>query len=558
MKNFKIFMALCALCTIGLVQPASAQKFEDYRILYPDVWNGSDNPSYKVVYDWSNKYLFSCKVGVICDKNGEKYWVLKPKKGISSLKIPKQGDVALIKYLNKGYRLISLSTGETIIALDEYEKKYGVSFSFQPIDITSSDFFIKGNIISKDNYHYWLFDRKGKLLFTEVFDEINFSLGDIAVVEDFKSSKTGKIEFVNADGKVLNTLMASSPISDFSPKPIPLPDGTSRRLALLKQIDGCFAIDSMGNKVASYPYTKIEELPDDSYGVRDNLWRLWGLKNYYINVGEKRGVFNLNDFKEIIPPLYDEIGIETILADKLQTAGLVEKDIDAYSFIRRRRDGVIFTSFFAVKLNDYWGAYGFMHGKRLVPENIPIIDILPGEVVAEASKNMFSVYIRSLNLENTKGWFETTAEFEARQNDPQLQTEYVEKNLTKLLGNFITKVLSNKQTQCVYVLSGYDADHGEFTFINHATPLTDDYVLPVPLDKAEDFRNNFAEIQQKAQTTTEFFIFDDVLTIASVTFTGTDGTQYKYEHPATKDNNCTTVCLEPKLNNDKSKSDIVH
>lgn len=188
-----------------------------------------------------------------------------------------------------------------------------------------------------------------------------------------------------------------------------------------------------------------------------------------------------------------------------------------------------------VKLGEKYGLLNYKN--QLIT---PIQHTTAQELHAEAvlyPQSSFLYYIteRVLFLTSQKGEFETTAEYEARENSQELQEAYVQKQMPYADKEFIAWTLKNTKNPFVYYLKKYNADTEIFEFINFATPRQT-YYLSIPRDEAEAFKQHFNEMKAAAILSSQCFIENDAISVAEVTFTTPDGKVYQYLNPACKGN----------------------
>jgi len=156
-------------------------------------------------------------------------------------------------------------------------------------------------------------------------------------------------------------------------------------------------------------------------------------------------------------------------------------------------------------------------------------------------QNSFSVFFHNHYSIDRKGEFETQADFEKRQNDPELKQSYEKNILATAESEFIARATSSsKQSPATFILYPYNADKQQFIFGNSAIPGVG-YSLMVPISEAPAFKVAFDEIKTAATKTAKFFILDDFIALGTVTFTMPDGKTYTYTHPRYKDYKGATI-----------------
>ncbi|MBP5241321.1 MAG: WG repeat-containing protein [Bacteroidales bacterium] len=182
--------------------------------------------------------------------------------------------------------------------------------------------------------------------------------------------------------------------------------------------------------------------------------------------------------------------------------------------------------------NGKWGVYDH-NGVMLLPHNYSGNDADLNKALMLIPRYSFAHYLRSRAeiLVRTKGEFETTSEFEARQKDQNLQTKYIEAELANADKEFLAAQL--RKNALDLVLSPYDADASCFTITTPNLP-TNSYKLVVKRDDARTFKENFQTMKAAAASTIKCFIDNDAFAIAEMTFTMPDGNVIKYTNPDTE------------------------
>ena len=176
-----------------------------------------------------------------------------------------------------------------------------------------------------------------------------------------------------------------------------------------------------------------------------------------------------------------------------------------------------------------WAVYDH-NGVMLLPNNYSNNDAELNNAMLLIPRYSFAHYLRSRAdfLIKTKGEFETSSEFEARQKDQNLQTAYIEKELANADKEFLADQL--RKNTLDLVLSPYDADNSCFIITTPKTP-TNSYKIVIKRDDARDFKEQFQSIKEKAIGTAKCFIANDAFAIAEMRFELSDGRSFTYTNP---------------------------
>ena len=140
----------------------------------------------------------------------------------------------------------------------------------------------------------------------------------------------------------------------------------------------------------------------------------------------------------------------------------------------------------------------------------------------------FSVFTWNRYKLWTKGEFESTADFEARKQDPTKAAGYVATLLPAAEKAFTVAILG---TDAHLILSRYDADSECFLFSVDKI-LQDTYRIRVPRADAPLFKEEFSSFSAGALGTATYFIHNDMLALRSITFTTPEGKSFSFENPA--------------------------
>lgn len=169
-----------------------------------------------------------------------------------------------------------------------------------------------------------------------------------------------------------------------------------------------------------------------------------------------------------------------------------------------------------------------------------------GEVYAALSRMpqhsyRFFLRERARKIINTKGEFETSAEFEARKNDAALQTSYVEKELKNMDREFLHRQVSGGRMELA--LGAYNADSGYFD-ISIPGFSENSYRLVIKRDDARQFKEAFGMMKEEALKGAKCFVANDAFAIAEMQFEMPDGRVYLYLNPNPSDNDGTMYTFE--------------
>lgn len=151
---------------------------------------------------------------------------------------------------------------------------------------------------------------------------------------------------------------------------------------------------------------------------------------------------------------------------------------------------------------------------------------------ATCQTQSYSQYVKRLveHMRATKDEFETSASFEARKADPAMQEKYIAENIGDTGAKFVAWSLNNTRHDRLngykLSISEYDADKGCFTINDTATPRHNPYTLYVPLDKARQFKEEFASMGKAAMDSAQYVVNMDTLAIGRMDFTMSDGSTF--------------------------------
>lgn len=138
-------------------------------------------------------------------------------------------------------------------------------------------------------------------------------------------------------------------------------------------------------------------------------------------------------------------------------------------------------------------------------------------------------------LRITRGEFEKTTDFRARQADPALQEAYVKEHMQgyerEYLKDVITQTLKNKKGVIDLRWWAYNADEEFFAFYSAMTPYGF-YKIHVPVAEAAAFKEFTEKADPKALLSTCYLcVCNGTQQIARITFALPDGKVYEYVNP---------------------------
>lgn len=125
----------------------------------------------------------------------------------------------------------------------------------------------------------------------------------------------------------------------------------------------------------------------------------------------------------------------------------------------------------------------------------------------------YSSYVK--NFVSKKGEFETTQQFNERQNNPEKQKEY-------LIKHEVPKKFLESFNGYTVILGPYDADNEVFELIP-TVAMWNGFKIKVPLNEAEAFKNAFMQMRGDALKGAKYGIKYDSIAIEEITFTMPDG-----------------------------------
>jgi len=178
-----------------------------------------------------------------------------------------------------------------------------------------------------------------------------------------------------------------------------------------------------------------------------------------------------------------------------------------------------------VKLNDKYGCID-KTGKTVVPIKYTITEIRDiRREIQESNKfsNFAKRYVEDGIAEwQKKGEFEKTIDWQQRVNETT-RNEKSKQLLQEAEKAFIAKNTSS--TSDKMTLGEYDADNEVFLV---KSSLSGNLLVPVPYGEAQSFKTNWNNLTK----TPKYFIENDKLGLAEMTFSTTNGKTYKYSNQA--------------------------
>lgn len=335
--------------------------------------------------------------------------------------------------------------------------------------------------------HWGIIDDKGKRITEYAYDDV-----EICKVGLIKVSLNGKEGFVNFKGEQIVDCIYDE-IYDFKLGLAPV---------LLNGKWGY--INTNGELIADCIYDKVY------------LFQIVGLT--IVELNGKYGIINTNG-EFIADCIYDEVyafSEDFAIVQLNGKYGFINtkgKRIDCiYDHALAFRNG-----FAQVQLNGKWGFINTEgkwfdtkeQGERWWYMNQP-----------------FSQYAKSyvetrINEWQKKGEFEKTADWQARVNE-QTREQKIAEYVKQAEQQFITE--RSKETKYSYTLGQYDADNEVYLVKCNDKEL----LVPIPISEASAFKSSWSSIVK----TPKFFIENDRLSVAEVTFRMPNGKTYKYSNAA--------------------------
>lgn len=194
----------------------------------------------------------------------------------------------------------------------------------------------------------------------------------------------------------------------------------------------------------------------------------------------------------------------------------------------RRKIGV--SQLVAVEKNGQWGVRSIF-GQEILKVRYPKDFRALNLAMARVTDYSYSWYLRkrAAQIIDTKGEFETTAEFEARKKDPAVQQNFLENELKDADRDFLKQQVARQKISLL--LGEYNADQGCFKII---TPgyTENSYQLYIKREDAKQFKESFGAMKEASAASVKLFVHDDALAVAWIQFVMPDGRTYDYIHPA--------------------------
>ncbi|MDR3246597.1 MAG: WG repeat-containing protein, partial [Prevotellaceae bacterium] len=309
-------------------------------------------------------------------------------------------------------------------------------------------------------------------------------------------------------------------------------------LAAVKLNDKWGYIDKTDKVVIPFKYDDVV-IPFKYYDIGNFCEGLAGVK-----LNDKWGYIDKTD-KVVIPFKYDDIGnfCEGLAAVKLNGKwGYIDRTGNVVIPLKYDYAWDFSEGLSTAKLNGKWGyidktdkvvipfkydyAYGFQKGRASVR-------LLNGEWEAIENpllKNKFSVFARKyvenkINEWQKKDEFEKTIDWQNRVNEITRKEKVatLTKEAEQLYINQKSEIIDIKQN---IKLNEYDADNEVYLVESeHFGNL----LVPVPINKAPNFKANWNSV---TFINPKYFIENDVLTLAELTFTLPDNQSFKYSNQA--------------------------
>ena len=225
-----------------------------------------------------------------------------------------------------------------------------------------------------------------------------------------------------------------------------------------------------------------------------------------------RGTYGMLDGKgrTVIPFVYDTI-----------------RGVDVVDSLRRKL-GI--SQMMIVEKEGHWGVRS-LGGEELLPVRYAKDIRVLNKALSRLPDYSYSWYLRkrAAQIINTKGEFETTAEFEARKKDSAIQQNHLENELKNSDRDFLRQQLTKHKLSLL--LGEYNADEGCFTIV---TPgySENGYKLYIKREDAKQFKEAFGKMREAAAENAKCFIDSDFLAVAELQFEMPDGRTYIYVNPA--------------------------
>ena len=444
---------------------------------------GESNGKYIV-----GKDELSGKIGVF--NNFTHDWLLKPK--YREMKIYSL-DAAVAKNKKDKYGLVNCYSGNEVLPF-EYDD-YNVYAQGKMVALgkyTGTE--KKPSYAERKAHSVWgLWDTKGKQVVPMEYDsikysEVSYNSGPIGTVFVYKNGKVGVLDENGATVLPINFNWTSNRLKA---------NGTPFITAKQDSLYGLYS-GTNGAQIMPPVFKNVRWTPF-FITIQHHKSMKWGMVDGSGNV--------------VLPFEFDDMIYMTPSADAIKALKVPNRLCKASK-------------------NGKWGVYDH-NGVMLLPHNYSGNDADLNKALMLIPRYSFAHYLRSRAeiLVRTKGEFETTSEFEARQKDQNLQTKYIEAELANADKEFLAAQL--RKNALDLMLSPYDADASCFTITTPNLP-TNSYKLVVKRDDARTFKENFQTMKAAATSTVKCFIDNDAFAIAEMTFTMPDGNVIKYTNPDTE------------------------
>ncbi|MCL2510805.1 MAG: WG repeat-containing protein [Bacteroidales bacterium] len=246
-----------------------------------------------------------------------------------------------------------------------------------------------------------------------------------------------------------------------------------------------------------------------------------------VNHNGKRGYIDATG-REVIPCKYErgEHFHEGLVAVRLNGKwGYINKIGEVMIPFKYDKVSDFSEDFAAVQLNGKWGGID-RTGTVIVP-----LEYNSWKKVQDAAKKIekkpFDVFAKGyveirINEWQKKGEYENTAEWQQRVNETTRQAK-----VTELLKDAEREYIAIRAKTVYHTmeLGTYDADNQVFLV---KSDLSGNLLVPVPKNEGQDFKANW----DKVTKTPTYFIENDKLGLAEMTFTTPTGKTYKYSNQA--------------------------
>src|SRR5574344_1940561 len=309
--------------------------------------------------------------------------------------------------------------------------------------------------------------------------------------------------------------------------------------------NGLWGLVSRTGKLVVPPHYK-----EMSYTADIHYWK--GIpyeRDFFVkNTDDYWGVisFDGNEVREVFPCEYEFVGYNGGCSDiwLLRKRGgkmgayhtdrtlVLDADydeLDIFNFRKEIAGENILPTAFAASRNGKWGLVDTA-GNILIPFKYSKKNLMNVQAMFYPL-NSFSIYVYNRYHLWQKGEFESRADFEARQKDPEVQRAYLASIIHVAEKEFISRISEDKSG--VLILSSYNPDDQTFTF-SHSLIFSETYHIAVPKDDAPMFKSEFDSMKGEALRNASYFICEDAVSLRGLTFTASNGKTFVYENPASQ------------------------